>query len=137
MKGLRFVDVESPYRGKNQEEVKRNILYAKACVEDSVSRGEFPIASHLFFNQPGILDYDVEKEGEKETWLGKTIAEYLPDIVTVVYQDLGKSKGMLKAIDEANIQGRQIEYRNVDDKDWEKNTLERIRKHPYASAWGF
>jgi hypothetical protein len=136
MKGLRFVDIESPYRGETSEKVKRNILYAKACVHDSLSRGEFPFASHLFINQPGILDYDVEKEREMTTWFGKTLIENIPNVVTVVYQNLGISDGMREGINEANMQGRQIQYR-VLGSDWEEKTLRRIKNYPYASAWDF
>jgi hypothetical protein len=30
----RFVDVETPYRGENEGQVRRNLLYARACVRD-------------------------------------------------------------------------------------------------------
>lgn len=50
----KFVDIETPYMGRNEEELRRNLLYARACVRDSLMRGEIPFASHLFYTQPGI-----------------------------------------------------------------------------------
>lgn len=51
------VILESPYAG----EIDRNIRYARACVRDSLLRGESPIASHLLYTQSGILDDDIEE----------------------------------------------------------------------------
>ena len=39
------VVIESPYAG----DVKRNRAYLKACLRDSLARGEFPFASHAVF----------------------------------------------------------------------------------------
>ena len=50
--------IESPYAG----DVEQNIDYARACVRDSLKRGEAPIASHLLFTQPGILDDTLTEE---------------------------------------------------------------------------
>ena len=55
---MRRVIVESPYAG----DVATNIAYARAAVRDCLMRGEAPIASHLLFTQPGILDDDVADE---------------------------------------------------------------------------
>ena len=51
-----IVDIESPYKGKDGNEVRRNLNYARACARDCLLRREIPYASHLFFTQPGILD---------------------------------------------------------------------------------
>ena len=40
---MKLVILESPYAG----DVEANVEYARACVRDSLSRGEAPIASHL------------------------------------------------------------------------------------------
>ena len=88
----KFVDIETPYSGKNEEEIRRNLLYARACVRDSLMRGEVPFASHLFYTQPGILDDDIPRERDMGINAGKELIEALPDIATIVYQDLGISQ---------------------------------------------
>ena len=49
---VRFVDVETPYSGENEEQIRKNLLYARACVRDCLIREEVPFASHLFYTQP-------------------------------------------------------------------------------------
>lgn len=55
---MRLVIIESPFAG----DVEKNIRYARACVRDSLLRGESPIASHLLYTQEGILNDDVPAE---------------------------------------------------------------------------
>lgn len=55
---MRKVVVESPYAGN----VERNLAYARACLHDCLLRGEAPIASHLLYTQPGVLDDDRPEE---------------------------------------------------------------------------
>lgn len=55
---MRLVIVESPFAG----DLPKNIAYARAAVRDSLARGEAPIASHLLYTQPGILDDDIPAE---------------------------------------------------------------------------
>lgn len=55
---MKRVIVESPYAGN----IELNTAYARACVRDSLSRGEAPIASHLLYPQPGILREEVPAE---------------------------------------------------------------------------
>ena len=74
----RFVDIETPYAAKSEEQLKRNLLYARACVRDSLIRGEVPFASHLLFTQPGILDDNIPKEREIGINAGKELIESLP-----------------------------------------------------------
>jgi hypothetical protein len=131
----KFVDVETPYMGKTTEEVKRNIIYTRACVRDCLLRGETPFASHIFFTQPGILDDNIPKERNIGIEAGKTLIEALPGTSTVVYQDLGISKGMQYGIDRAKKAGRNVEYRSL-GKDWEEKELEIARKHSHAFVWG-
>jgi hypothetical protein len=131
----RFVDVESPYMGSNEAEVKRNILYTRACVRDCLFRGEVPFASHLFYTQPGILDDNVPKEREMGICAGKELIEGLPGIVTVVYQDLGISKGMQYGIVRAMQNKRAIEYRALGD-NWEEKEKQIAEKHSHAKVWG-
>ncbi len=131
-----FVDIETPYSGKDEEEIRRNLLYARACVRDSLLRGETPFASHLFYTQPGILDDNIPLERDIGINAGKELIEALPDTTTVVYQDLGISKGMQYGIDRAEHNGRNIEYRVLGN-GWEAKELEIARKHSHALLWGF
>ena len=55
---MSLVIIESPYAG----DIKANIAYARRAVRDSLERGEFPIASHLLYTQPGILNDDIPSE---------------------------------------------------------------------------
>ena len=132
----KFVDIETPYSGNSEEEIRRNLLYARACVRDSLIRGEIPFASHLFYTQPGILDDDIPRERDIGINAGKELIEALPDIATIVYQDLGISRGMQYGIDRAERNGRNIEYRVLGD-GWEAKELEVAKKHSHALLWGF
>lgn len=104
---MRRVILESPYAGNTEE----NVAYARACLKDSLSRGEAPIASHLLYTQPGVLDDSngfERKVGIEagHTWMG--VAEAL-----VVYQDRGVSPGMIEAIDKATWMKLAVEYRKL------------------------
>src|SRR5574343_305969 len=49
---MKLVVIESPLAGDRE----RNRAYARACMRDSIRRGEAPLASHLLYDQPGLLD---------------------------------------------------------------------------------
>jgi hypothetical protein len=105
---MRLVIVESPFAG----DVERNIQYARRCVRDSLMRGEAPIASHLLYTQPGILDDSVLDERQHGIDAGlawRSVAE-----ASVVYTDLGISKGMKYGIEAARNAGIPIEFRTID-----------------------
>ena len=104
---MRLVIIESPYAG----DIERNVEYARACVRDSLMRGEAPIASHLLYTQPGILDDGIPSERQMGIDAGlawKAVAE-----ASVVYGDLGVSKGMEYGIEAARKAGLAIEYRSI------------------------
>ena len=111
----RLVVIESPFKGKGYHETELNILYARACVHDSLTRGEYPYASHLFYTQDGILN----DKDEKERSLGINAGIAWGNLAkkTVVYQDRGISKGMEYGIKRAKEQGKEIEFRNLLDYD--------------------
>src|SRR3989338_6873607 len=131
----RFVDIETPYAAKSEEQLRRNLLYARACVRDSLIRGEVPFASHLLFTQPGILDDNIPEEREIGINAGKELIESLPGIVTVIYEDLGISKGMQFGIDRAQNNRRMVERRNLGD-GWEERELEIAQRHSHADLGG-
>jgi hypothetical protein len=86
------VIIESPYAG----DVEKNLAYARACLHDSLMRGEAPIASHLLYTQPGILNDDIPNERS----LGIDAGLAWLDVADkhVFYIDLGLSLGMISAI---------------------------------------
>jgi len=105
---MRLVIVESPYAG----DVERNVEYARRCVRDSLLRGEAPIASHLLYTQPGILDDDVA--AERQHGIDAGLAWRAVAHASVVYTDLGISKGMEYGIAAAKAAGLPVEYRSLE-----------------------
>lgn len=104
---MRLVIIESPFAG----DVEKNTLYARACVRDSLLRGEAPIASHLLYTQEGILNDDVPEERQHGIDAGlawRTVAQ-----ASVVYTDMGISKGMEYGIKAAQDAGVPVEYRTL------------------------
>ncbi len=89
---MKRVVIESPYAG----DIERNIAYAKAAVMDCLNRGEAPIASHLLFTLPGLLD-DNNAEQRKLGIEAGTAWHAVADLV-VFYEDYGISSGMQAAI---------------------------------------
>lgn len=91
--------------------VAANVSYARACVRDCLKRGEAPIASHLLYTQPGILD-DANDE-ERQIGIRAGLSWLLVAEATVVYTDLGVSNGMEQGITAAKALGVSIEYRTL------------------------
>jgi hypothetical protein len=104
---MRLVIVESPYAG----DVDANVEYARQCVRDSLSRGEAPIASHLLYTQPGILD-DL-KADERQWGIDAGLAWRAVAQASVVYTDRGITKGMEYGIAAAKASGLHVEYRTI------------------------
>ena len=90
----------------------RNIAYARAAMRDCLLRGEAPYASHLLYTQANVLDDNVPKEREHGIQAGfawRSAAD-----ATIVYTDLGISKGMRYGIEHAEKLGTPIEYRTLE-----------------------
>lgn len=85
---MKRVILESPYAGN----IGRNISYARACVRDSLARGEAPIASHLLYTQEGILRDERPKERKWGIDAGLAWKEVAD--LHVFYVDYGCSEGM-------------------------------------------
>ena len=49
---MRRLMLKSPYAG----DIATNVDYARACLRDCLQRGEAPLASHLLYTQPDVLD---------------------------------------------------------------------------------
>lgn len=108
---MRLVILESPYAAPTADEINRNIEFARACVRDSLMRGEAPIASHLLYTRPGILNDKIPEERQLGIEAGlawRAVAQ-----ASVVYVDHGISKGMQYGIDDAKRSGRPVEYRKL------------------------
>lgn len=104
---MRRVVLESPYSGN----VEQNVSYARAAIKDSLARGEAPIASHLLYTQPGVLDDTIVEDRAKGIKAGHAwidIAEAM-----VVYIDNGITPGMIEGISKAKWLRIPIEYRRI------------------------
>ncbi len=104
---MKKVILESPFAG----DVEGNVNYARGCLRDCLLRNEAPIASHLLYTQPGVLDDnnpDERKLGIEAGLLWGSGAEK-----SVVYLDRGISSGMKWGIERAGKEGRPVEYRTL------------------------
>lgn len=106
---MKLAIIESPYAG----DIDANVEYARACVRDSLERGEAPICSHLLFTQPGILRDEVPDERKLGIAVGH--AWYQHADVCAVYIDLGISNGMLAGIEWANRYNVKVEHRRLSE----------------------
>ena len=106
---MKLVVIESPYAGN----VARHERYARLCMRHSLDLGEAPIASHLLYTQPGILDDTIPKERQWGIDAGLAWGEKA-DLVAV-YTDFGTSKGMCYGIVIARAAGIPVEYRSLPD----------------------
>ena len=102
-----LVNIESPYAG----DIPRNVRYAKACMMDSLQRGEFPLASHLLYTHEGLLNDLVPEQRELGLTAGFRWADKAD--LDAVYTDLGISKGMQMGIDRARAMGQRVEERSL------------------------
>lgn len=109
---MKLVIIESPYSG----DVASNLAYARRCVIDSLRRNEAPIASHLLYTQPGILNDDIEAERSLGIRAGLAWARVAD--IQAFYTDQGWSAGMraafLHARRRAGPDGIEIEFRALD-----------------------
>ncbi|MFI3902624.1 hypothetical protein [Ochrobactrum sp. S1502_03] len=101
-----LVIIETPYSG----DVGANTEYARACLLDSLRRGEAPIASHLLHTQ--VLD-DMQPD-ERSLGIEAGLAWYRVATKCVVYSDRGISGGMMRGIDRAGLHDVPVEYRSIE-----------------------
>lgn len=119
---MRRVIVESPYAGN----IAENVDYARACVRDSLSRDEAPIASHLLYTQPGVLRD--EEPTERQRGIDAGLAWVSVADATVVYTDRGISGGMKFGIANAEAAGCPVEYRRLDPRSWDRARVDVLSK---------
>lgn len=115
---MKRVILESPYASTSRNplvalyQLWRNLSYARKCVRHSLMQGEAPIASHLLYTQPDILnDRDpVERKWGIEAGLAwGAVAD-----ATVVYMDRGFSPGMKHGVAAAQFGKRPVEFRYIE-----------------------
>lgn len=116
---MHLVILESPFAGN----VEANIAYARACLRDSLARGEAPIASHLLYTQEGVLDDDVPHERQQGIDAGLAWRHRADR--SVVYIDRGISGGMEYGIKAAKNAGVPVEYRSIEGKEIPEELLEK------------
>jgi hypothetical protein len=112
---MRLVIVESPYAARGLEGLQANIDYARQCLAGCLRRNESPLASHLLYTQPGILDDNIPSE--RALGIAAGLAWGRIADATVVYIDRGISPGMREGIARAKTEGRPLEYRRL----WNQN----------------
>lgn len=116
-----LVVVESPLRGHVPAWVPlaaapwverfnrwRNRRYALACMRDALARGEAPYASHVLFDQRGLLD-DAAPE-QRAAGINAGLAWGRAARVRAVYCDRGLTDGMYMGI-LATPPGQVVQYR--------------------------
>ena len=104
----RLVIIESPYAG----EISANTKYARRAMRDSLGRGEYPIASHLLYTQPGILNDD--NPSERLWGIEAGLAWRKVAARAVFYVDRGWSSGMEAARLLYESEGFQFEERRIE-----------------------
>ncbi len=119
----RLVILESPYAPTQSHSLETHLAYARAALADSLRRGEAPIASHLLYTQPGVLDDTVPDE--RALGIAAGLAWGRVADLTAVYSDLGLSKGMLAGIERAKEDGRPLDVRTLPG--WETETTRSMR----------
>lgn len=106
---MRKVIIESPYAG----DVPANVEYAQRALHDCLTRhGEAPIASHLLYTQPNVLDDDVPEQRSLGISAGlawRSVADY-----AVFYVDCGWSRGMLAAKELYDQEGYAYIIRSIE-----------------------
>jgi hypothetical protein len=96
---LKLVVIESPLSAPSRAGIERNKDYARECMRDSLRRGEAPYASHLLFDQPGILDDTIPLQREQGMMAGFAWGGHAERVA--FYVDLGVSDGMIRGFERA------------------------------------
>lgn len=110
---MRLVVLESPYAASDRGTVEQHVDYARRCMADCLRRGEAPIASHLLYTQPGVLDDN--KPDERALGIEAGLQWAARCRHSVFYTDYGWSAGMMAAFNRAEREGRLVHCRRLDD----------------------
>lgn len=99
----KLVIIESPYAGDRE----LNDAYLDMCMWDCIARGDVPFASHAIYTR--ILDDNDNWQRSLGIRLGLEIADRFDE--TIMYCDLGKSRGMELGQLDAETAGRAVSWR--------------------------
>lgn len=103
--------IESPLSAPTRDDIEANKVYARRCVVDSLRRDEAPFASHLLYDQQGILDDLLPDQRETGILAGFAWGE-AADMV-VFYIDFGISTGMYRGFERAMLTDADIVVRSL------------------------
>jgi hypothetical protein len=110
---MKLVVLESPFAAFDEYTVEDNIEFARRCMRDCILKGEAPIASHLLYTQPGILDDEIPEERAIGIEAGLLWAAHAEE--AVFYTDRGFSRGMKQALERHQREGRPVVLRTLVD----------------------
>ena len=102
-----LVILESPFASN----IPVNTAYARLCIKDSLTRGESPMAAHLLYTQPFILNDNIPRE--RKLGMDAGLAWLAVADRSVVYTDRGISPGMKYGIETAQKHAVPVEYRTL------------------------
>ena len=112
-----IVCIESPFAGRGANWLERrydaflNLRYARACLRDSLVRGESPFASHLLYTQRGVLRDGVPSERKHGIDAGLRFQEVAAFVAVYVDRDI--TPGMRLAMAQADRNGKRIVFRSL------------------------
>lgn len=122
-----FIALESPFQGGSPEATELNVIYARKAFKHSLMvHGEIPFASHLLYTQDGILDDTIPAERA----LGISAGFYTNLLAhkTVLYIDLGISRGMLEGAKASYAANRPLVLRSLEVGELADSNLATARK---------
>lgn len=99
--------VESPFAG----DVESNRAYLQRCIQDSLSRGEAPFASHQMYTDA----LDDEDPKERQLGMGAGFAWMAAADQVAFYADRGFSPGMIAGMENAQKLGLTVHIRILRD----------------------
>jgi hypothetical protein len=94
---MKRIVIESPYTATAQYSVEDNVQFARRCLTWAVLRGVAPLASHLLYTQPGVLDDSIPEERSLGIQAGLTWAIMASEAWFCLRPDEELSSGMYQA----------------------------------------
>jgi hypothetical protein len=109
---MKRVVIESPLGAASRDLINDNKVYACQCMRDCLRRNEAPYASHLLFDQVGILDDQIPAEREQGIKAGFAWGEAAEAVI--FYVDKGISRGMLAGFERALTTDADVMVRSLE-----------------------
>jgi hypothetical protein len=106
-----LVLLESPFAPSASHTTEEHLVYARECMAHSFGQGEYPFASHLLYTQSGILDDT--KPDERKLGIAAGLAWGRSAKYTVMYVDMGISRGMVLGLRAALLDDRAVKFRTI------------------------